>query len=200
MSAIDPSDAILSFDVAYALYSNAYADALEVLVSSDCGETFTSVYYKAGADLATAPNTTVQFIPANDQWRTETIDLTSFVGNGNVQIKFRNINGYGQSLYLDNINIGGEVLSIGETTLNSFVVYPNPAQYSGAITIQSPITEELNFSLFSIAGKQIAQHTCFSNSKISLREWQLSTGLYWYIIHSKDRIQKGKLLVSDSQR
>jgi photosystem II stability/assembly factor-like uncharacterized protein len=200
MSAIDPSDAILSFDVAYALYSNAYADALEVLVSSDCGETFTSVYYKAGAALATAPNTTVQFIPANDQWRTETIDLTSYVGNGNVQIKFRNINGYGQTLYLDNINIGGEVLSIPDATLNSYIVYPNPAQHSGAITIKGPITEELKFSLFTTAGKQIAQLTCFSNSEISLKEWQLSTGLYWYTIHSKDRIQKGKLLVANSKR
>ena len=111
MSALDPSEAILEFDVAYAQYSGAYADALEVLVSLDCGKTFTSVYYKTGADLATAPNTTTQFIPENDQWRTESIDLSPYLGNGNVQIKFRNINDYGQTLYLDNINVGGAALS-----------------------------------------------------------------------------------------
>ncbi|NQY06008.1 MAG: hypothetical protein HRT68_07425, partial [Flavobacteriaceae bacterium] len=67
---------------------------------------------KTGADLATAPNTTAQFIPENDQWRTESIDLSPYIGNGNVQIKFRNINDYGQTLYLDNINIGGAALSV----------------------------------------------------------------------------------------
>ena len=101
------SSATLTFDVAYARYSAANSDGLMVLISTDCGETFTQVYDKSGTTLATAPNTTTLFTPTNAQWRTETIDLTPYIGNSKAIIAFRNIAGYGNRLFIDNINLSG---------------------------------------------------------------------------------------------
>ena len=95
----------LKFDVAYAPYSTAYPDSLQVRVSTNCGNTWTVVYSKTGTALGTAAaNTGSTFVPQAGEWRTETVSLTPFVNNG-LLISFDNIGRYGQALYLDNINI-----------------------------------------------------------------------------------------------
>lgn len=99
------NNARVTFDVAHAPYSSTYPDSLRVLVSTDCGDTYTPVYAKSGSVLATAPNYTAGiFVPTAAQWRKDTVWLTSFVGNP-VLVKFENIGYYGQSIYLDNVNI-----------------------------------------------------------------------------------------------
>ena len=98
-------NARVTFDVAHAPYSSTYPDSLRVLVSTDCGDTWTPVYAKSGSVLATAPNFTSSiFVPTSTQWRRDTVWLTSFVG-GPAMVKFENIGYYGQAIYLDNINI-----------------------------------------------------------------------------------------------
>lgn len=101
------SSAQMVFDVAYAPYNTAYFDGLEVLVSIDCGNSFTTVYSKSNTTLATANATTNSFVPSTTQWRSETVDLTPYVGNSSVWISFRNIGGNGNNIYVDNINITG---------------------------------------------------------------------------------------------
>lgn len=101
------SSATLTFDVAYAPYSAAYYDGLQVLVSTDCGNTFTTVYSKSNTTLATASATTASFVPSAAQWRAESIDLTPYVGNSSVWISFKNNGGNGNNIYIDNINVSG---------------------------------------------------------------------------------------------
>lgn len=101
------SSAQLVFDVAYAPYDATYYDGLEVLVSTNCGNTFTTVYSKSNTTLATASATNGSFVPTAAQWRSETVDLTPYVGNSSVWISFRNIGGNGNNIYVDNINITG---------------------------------------------------------------------------------------------
>lgn len=101
------SSAQLTFDVAYAPYDATNYDGLQVLVSTDCGGTFTSVFLKSNTVLATASAVQAAFTPSNSQWRTETIDLTPYVGNSSVWIAFRNLSGYGNRLFVDNINVTG---------------------------------------------------------------------------------------------
>ncbi len=103
------STATLTFDVAYARYNATYFDSLIVLVSTDCGTTWTRVYAKGSTVLATAPdNSTTVFVPSGPaQWRTETVNLNSYVGQANVMLSFQNKSGWGQMLYVDNINLSG---------------------------------------------------------------------------------------------
>ncbi len=104
------------FDVAYARYDATYSDSLAVLVSTDCGVTYTQLYLKGGTTLATAPDKTVSiFAPTAVQWRTDTVFLNAYSGMGNVMVSFQNRGHYGQALYIDNVNIAGTVASMPPT-------------------------------------------------------------------------------------
>lgn len=188
------SDAVLTFDVAYALYAPAYADALEILISADCGMTWTSVYNKVGSVLATAPNTTAEFVPTASQWRQETIDLAAYIGNENVQVKFRNINGYGQPIYVDNINLGS-TLGIEEVATEVLTFYPNPVQSNGNVFVRSKNNTDIKLSVYNLQGKHIGTIFTQTNTAIPIQQWNLSTGAYLYTIKSDHRIKKGKLMI-----
>ncbi|MFM7016318.1 MAG: PKD domain-containing protein, partial [Bacteroidota bacterium] len=98
------SSASLLFDVAYARYSQDYYDTLAVLVSTDCGINYQEVYVKGYTDLATSADTAAYYIPGSNQWRTDSIDLSAFLNQGELSIVFQNRGHYGNCLYLDNIN------------------------------------------------------------------------------------------------
>jgi PKD repeat protein len=97
----------LEFDVAYAPYNGTYFDGLEVAVSTDCGGTFTTIYAKSNLVLATAPAIAGLYTPTAGEWRTETLDLSSYVGEAGLIVAFRNIAGYGNRLFIDNVNLTG---------------------------------------------------------------------------------------------
>lgn len=115
----------MKFDVAYAQYQNEN-DKLDVLVSTDCGATWTNVYTKQGATLSTVPAQTTAFTPTAAQWRNETVDLTAFGSATKLIVKFKATSAYGNNLYVDNINIGGTA-GIAEENLMNVNIFPNPA-------------------------------------------------------------------------
>ena len=99
------ANAYLTFDVAYRQYSSNYSDDLRIDLSTDCGQTFTQVYFKDGQNLATGNTSTTSWSPSSDlDWRNDTVDLSSYVGN-EITLRFVNISGWGNNLYVDNINV-----------------------------------------------------------------------------------------------
>lgn len=106
--------ASMSFDVAYARYSAGFSDGMRVDVYTNCGSTLAgTIFDKDGTDLATVPDQTAAFTPANaSDWRNEAVDLTPFVGSV-VVIEIINECGYGNNLYVDNINIDNTPVSGG---------------------------------------------------------------------------------------
>ncbi len=109
----------LTFDVAYARYNATYSDTLQVLVSTDCGATWTSVYLKGGTTLATAPDNTNAFVPTAAQWRNEAVSLNAYAGQSSVLVVFRNRGRYGNVVYIDNINITGTAAALPSATFTA---------------------------------------------------------------------------------
>ena len=98
------SNVSLAFDVAYARYNAQYSDTLSVFVSTDCGATYSRVYYKGGSTLSTTgADQVADFMPTAAQWRTETISLGAYAGQPRLLVKFENRTGFGHYLYLDNV-------------------------------------------------------------------------------------------------
>lgn len=135
-SAVD--SAFLSFDVAAVSYSypgstRISLDTLEVLITKDCGATFTSVYKKWGLDLSTYPDPnlislpqTFEFKPTSDNyWRTEKIDLTAFAGSSPIQVVFRNTENFENNIYIDNINLNLKKVPVRLKT-DGYLISPNP--------------------------------------------------------------------------
>jgi len=100
---------ILSFWHAYKFVDKQlpYSDTFEVVVSADCGKTYSSVWKKGGKDLTTVSDTKDStFYPFTiDKWKKETINLSSFNTAEKLIIGFRGYNGKGNNLFFDNINV-----------------------------------------------------------------------------------------------
>jgi photosystem II stability/assembly factor-like uncharacterized protein len=197
MSTISASNAILTFDVAYAIYNDEYKDKLQVIVSRDCGTNYSILYSKAGYQLATAPPTTNYFVPIATQWRTESINLSAYIGTPDVTIKFRNINQNAQPLYIDNIKLNGTALSSDDFKFETPTVYPNPITSNGFVTVNGNDNGNIKFNLFSIDGKLIDTVFTKFNTPIPLSNYNLKEGMFLYKIISEDKILNGKLIISD---
>jgi PKD repeat protein len=151
------SSAQLQFDVAYAPYNATNFDGLEVLVSTDCGVTYTSVYSKSNTVLATAPAITTIFTPTTAQWRTETVNLTSYIGNSKVIVAFRNLSGYGNRLFVDNINLTGVVSTAPPTA--SFTGAPTTICAGQSVTYTNTSTGSPTSYLWTFTGGTPATST-----------------------------------------
>ncbi|MCB0518449.1 MAG: hypothetical protein KDD27_05905 [Saprospiraceae bacterium] len=97
-------DVKLSFKVAYARYDAVKFDRLRVhALTCDGGDEI--IYDKSGSELATAPDQTALFTPADcNQWRTECVNLTAYAGK-TVELVFENVSGWGNRLFLDSIRV-----------------------------------------------------------------------------------------------
>lgn len=103
----------LSFDLAYSPFSNsAYSESLIVAVSTDCGNTFnllTAPYNKSGNTLGTVDVSSNEFVPnSEEQFRKELVNLSAYAGESDVRIAFVSINGYGNNIFIKNINLSTE--------------------------------------------------------------------------------------------
>jgi Secretion system C-terminal sorting domain len=95
----------ITFDVAHRDYPGSF-DRLRVLVSANCGVSYTSVYSKSGPTLTTSSSSDQDFTdPLQNEWRTETISLNNTFTGGNLIVQFENRNDFGNNVFIDNINI-----------------------------------------------------------------------------------------------
>lgn len=97
----------LSFDLAYVPYSQFNSDSMRIDVYADCGNEYVETIYGAsGLGLASLPmaNTSNWQPSTASDWKNEIISLANY-SDQVITLKFINVNGFGNNLYLDNINI-----------------------------------------------------------------------------------------------
>jgi len=100
----NPVGAVLTFNYAYAAYSAAEIDKLEIMASTDGGATYSSLEIMNGGPsgpLNTAGTTTANFVPTSAQWGLKTVNLPA---NTN-RVSFKGISEYGNNLYIDNVRV-----------------------------------------------------------------------------------------------
>ena len=103
----------LKFHHAYAPYGSGYDDGLRVDVSSDCGTSWSPLFQQSGAALGTAPTSTSAWTPSNcSQWRLNDLDLSAYDGQ-TVMIRFSGLNAFGNFVYLDNVEVESNGVSVG---------------------------------------------------------------------------------------
>jgi PKD repeat protein len=127
----------VSFDRAFApsYWSQWYSDSrdtLQLAVDNSCNTgSLTSVWMKGHTTLATGPVQAdgAYFKPTTSQWKKDTINLTAFAGQKEISLYFRIFKtlsgGYGQVIYLDNINIWGKKVVVKDTAFSASICSGN---------------------------------------------------------------------------
>ena len=97
---------IVSFDLAHKYFTGS-SDELKVNVSTDCGNTFSTIFDKSGESLATAGESDNAYTrPAPEDWKNKRIALGgSYLSSGNIIAEFENTADFGNNIFIDNVNI-----------------------------------------------------------------------------------------------
>lgn len=192
------TSAALDFDLAKAQYSSGFSDAFRVDISIDCGATYTQIYYKDGLDLSTVSGyVTSNWTPnSGSDWRTESVDLAPYLGE-NIQLRFVNINGYGNSTFIDNINVSG-VLGLTKVEPGNITVYPNPASNQVFVTLKNIVNDQVSIGLYNSLGQrlQFIPETEMTGKSIAvLNVSNYAAGVYFLKIKVGNAISTKKVVV-----
>lgn len=151
------SEAQLTFKVAHAQKETGATEKLRVLVSKDCGESWSVRYQKSGSALATNGGSLVtgNFTPTASQWRTETVALSIIAGEPHVMVKFEATSDQQGYLYIDDININGASIGIGEVSVvnGAVTISPNPVLDGADLRVTMERTAKVRLDVLDMAGK-----------------------------------------------
>lgn len=185
MTAANATTSWLKWSTAYAQYTNEN-DRLEVLVSTDCGLTWTSLYNQAGSALATAPlHGSSRFYPEVTEWRADSVSLTPYLTSTELMVAFKGTSAYGNSLYVDDIQTTFEgTINVNrvESPTTSFTLFPNPVQNTLNVNFEVADATDLNISIQNALGQtvqQVANQSFVGETTLKVNTSNLAAGVYF---------------------
>lgn len=190
----------MSFDVAYALLNykgQVRSDTLAIYASLDCGNSWNRIYQKGGTTLSNNITTLSCWTPASTDWKTENVTLGNLAGQSNVMFAFENRSGWGEWIYIDNININAITGIEPVESLSGFSIYPNPA--TGSFTIEGTGNAgKIHYAMYNVIGDvvrvgEIAANGNLFREKIQLND--ISKGLYFVTLSDGKNTSTKKLNV-----
>lgn len=185
----------LSFDVAYARYTDSRVDTFNVYYSLDCGSSWIKAWQQWGADLATAAYDTALFVPTANEWKTVSMPLLNIASQNKVSFKFENVTGWGNALYLDNINIkNNPALSVSDIEKASIKIFPNPA--FDVVAIRLPFNHNYTkLELMNNIGQTVYQAPLNDNAAI-ISTIEYPAGLYFVRVSGNGNTETQKLFIT----
>ncbi len=151
----------LKWSYAYTTKTLDSYDKMEVLISKDCGETWTSVYENQGENMKTCDPDPSRFNYPGiynaypEDWKIEEVDLSKYDGQTDLHVRFKGTGGGGQGYFLDDINIGSAVATNDPGILRSLSISPNPATDMINIKVNTEENAKANISLTDINGRVV---------------------------------------------
>ncbi len=186
----DVDSFFVSFDYAYAQgvqypgSTNLPLDTLEVQVTQDCGQTFTTLWKKWGEELQTIndPNRSNGsiFTPNNfSQWKNVNIYLNPVIGNKNFQVYFVAKSNKQNNLYIDNINIYTKVLP-KRLKDQGYLIYPSPFTNSFIIRNYRVPTTLQSIGVYNSVGQLVWAKDVngSANTEMTVNLSKLAAGVY----------------------
>ena len=188
----------LTYDYAYSGYSSNNNDGFRIDVSTDCGNTWDSIYGAIGSNLQTTSYSNSAWDPTCGSWDSDSINLSNIGLNGDtIMIRFVAINDYGNRFFMDNININGKnILSIENLNTNksqfNISIFPNPSSENIKITSNQ---NKFELSLYSVVGKLVKTQT-INNGKADINISNLEKGIYILKVNMNGTIQQKKIIIN----
>ena len=163
------NNAYLTFYVAKVRYSAAYSDEIDFNATTDCGTTWNMLWGKNDdtgltTNLTANTNAWTPVSGSTTDWRQETVDLTSLLGQTNIIAKFTAISGYGNNGYIDDINITQNV-GVGENSITETIsVFPIPSAGNVSLTLNKLNVTSFTVVITDMVGKTISRQENVANT------------------------------------
>lgn len=195
------SDSVkVTFRRAAAQKNSAMSDTLQVLYSLDCGQTFQSVYKIGGTQLNTKQTirTNTEYLPVDSQWVADTVDLSAYIAgkSSSFIVQFRGINGYGNNIYLDDINIYSRQIS-DPLKEKGLTVTPNPTR-NNVVIQHYPLAANLKgVAVFTSTGQLVWRQSYANGAAQNYIEINLAnkqSGVYFVRLTYTDKTITRKIL------
>lgn len=183
-------EAELQFVYSYgSLVSNDNSD-FTVDVSIDCGETWENIYDEKGEDINNSGvDASYIIFPDEEQWDKVKLDMTDFVGETEVMVRFRIVKDQTNALYIDDVKMKNVQLSVDELSSNEVVLFPNPA--SDIVTIENAGTNA-SVELIDVNGRTVLVDRVAQNG---VNVSSLAAGVYNVIINSDEGVSNTRLTI-----
>jgi hypothetical protein len=185
----DADSILLYFNLASAIYTVAGpgvdTDTLTVLVTKDCGNSFTTVYKKWGDSLQTVgAGATVasDFLPTAAQWRRDTVNIGRALGisEPGFQVYFRMSGNFENNLFIDDVSIIKKEIPDAVKEKGYRIA---PTLFSGQFSIfhYKPATPLKSIAVYNIAGQMIwaSQYNGNAGNNITVNLQGLAAGMYF---------------------
>lgn len=159
----DMSDAesiSITFRYAFARRNAANDDRLRLLVSNNCGATWSVRKQLRGTiDLSTAPNTSGSFVPTSTQWGfAQSSAMSDIFHVSNFRYKFEFESDGGNNVYIDDININGIQVGLEEVMLGAgqgLAIVPNPAIHTAQAIFNTTGRDPVRIDLLDVTGREL---------------------------------------------
>lgn len=203
---------IFSFKYAYRKETSSTNDKFILQASSDCGGSWVNVYFPSSTQLAQNSGGvgTVNFEPTAEQWKlydqvTSHPMFVNFLTEPNVKFRFYfeadpNGSGYGNRLFLDEINFSTPVGTNDLTRETSLNVFPNPSGSAFNVMFNLHTRSDVSYTVLSVAGAEVrsGQHYKMDAGQQSIlinQDKGLSPGIYFLNLSVNGTVMSRKIVV-----
>lgn len=188
----------MTFDRAHAQYNASYIDKLHVEASVDCGETWTTIFSMSDPELATAPANTANFVPTASQWQPNEVDITALNGQAEVIFRFVGDSGYGNNVYVDNLNVTTTV-GTQELSLSTFSMVPNPTRDYAEVRFGLETAQNIELRVYSAEGalvqSQLLGELVSGDHRVVLDANKLASGSYRVVLQGSEGVAQTQWVV-----
>ena len=190
------------FDLAYQLSATGTNDKLEILVSTDCGASWKSVYDKSGSQLATkAGVSATPLLPAaTADWRGETTDPLPKDNNLFVKIVATTTSrGTANFGWIDNFNFVTSTDVSDVIAANDLQLYPNPARDAATLTLNVVKASDITIQVIDMTGRIVANvansNFAAGTHKVDISTGDLPSGIYNVKIQTEEGSRTERLSI-----
>lgn len=185
------------------LADTVFADTLEVLVSTDCGATYTSLFKKAGAELSGHDEPllnplsleAIAVVKDESKYRPFTIDISQLAGQENVAFKFSYISALGGYIYLDDVSVSNSPVATKDVAVKQSVLnlFPNPVEGLLQVALNNGKSIE-SVIAYNINGQEVLNSKGNGSAVQQVDVRHLAAGVYWLQLRSGSDIFKAKFV------
>lgn len=192
----------VEFQYAFAQRSSSNNDSLILIISNDFGMTEPRIFGKYGEGLATAESITTEFIPAPNQWKKVSINLSAYQSYTHARFRFEFVNRRGNNVYVDDFKLTNWAAGLDDDAKQQidFRLFPNPMKATSTLSFDMKQAGLVSIKLFDLAGKEISTlaDEVFSAGKqeLTLSSALLKPGMYIVRFESNDAAFSHKLLIN----